>query len=84
MRLLLASRALSRNRYGDVVALQVRHRLARGAFGPQVAGTAFALATLGGHAMLELDVVKGHAGAGALGNGFVADAVADTDDHGGR
>jgi hypothetical protein len=41
------------------------------------------LSALGGHAKLELNVVKTHAGAGMAGNFTVGDSAADTDDHDG-
>jgi hypothetical protein len=36
-----------------------------------------------GDTQLELDVIKAQALAGQFGNGFVANAVADTNNHGG-
>jgi hypothetical protein len=49
-----------------------------------VVGALGAAATLGGNAEFELDLVKAHALAGKFGNLFVANAVADADNHGGE
>lgn len=56
---------------------------AAAAFGPEGAGTAFALAALGGHAQLKLDLVEVGAAAGSTLDGFVGDSVADANNHGG-
>jgi hypothetical protein len=53
------------------------------AAGDYVVGTFGTAAALVSHAQLELDVIKAQALAGQLGNGFVANAVADTNNHGG-
>src|SRR5574343_823285 len=62
--------------------VDVRQGVGRAAFGPDGAGAAFALATLGGHAVFLLDGVEVKTHARALGDGFVADTVANADDHG--
>jgi hypothetical protein len=67
---------------GRHVARDVGHRLLGRTLRPQRAGAAFALTALRGHTQFELDVVKTHARAGAMGNGLVADAAADADNHG--
>jgi hypothetical protein len=53
------------------------------AAGDHVVGAFGTSAALVGHTQLELDVIKAQALAGQLGNGFVAYAVADTNNHGG-
>jgi hypothetical protein len=52
------------------------------AAGNHVVGTFGTAAALGGNAQLKLNVIKTHALAGKLGNGFVANAVADANNHG--
>ena len=47
-----------------------------------IPGATFALTTLGGHAELELDLVKAHASSCMAGDFAVGDSAADTDDHG--
>lgn len=48
-----------------------------------IASAVLAAATLGGHAGLELDLVKTHAGMRMTGNVAVGHSVAYADDHGG-
>jgi hypothetical protein len=52
------------------------------AAGDYVVGTFGTAAALVGDTQLELDVIKAQALAGQFGNGFVANAVADTNNHG--
>ena len=47
-----------------------------------VVGAFGAAPTLAGNAQFKLDIVKAQSLAGQLGNGFVANAVADTNNHG--
>ncbi len=61
---------------------QVRHLVAGPAFGPERAGTTFALAALGGHTQFELDFVEIGPGTGGTFDGLVGDAVADANNHG--
>jgi hypothetical protein len=63
--------------------LEVGDSVGWSALGPDSPGAGFALAALGGHPHVELDVVKAAATARGLGDGFVTDSVADADDHGG-
>jgi len=60
---------------------QVDHALTGLALRPDLPGRVFALATLGGHTVFELEVVKARALLGAAGYGFVAHTVANADDH---
>lgn len=68
--------------YGGYAVVHCGHRLAAAALGDHVARAAFAAAALGGHAQLELDLVKAHAGAGVARDVTVGYAAADTNDHG--
>lgn len=52
------------------------------ALGPNFAGARFTLATLRGHAQFELNVVEAVTLPGGFGNGSVADAMANANDHG--
>ena len=65
-----------------IVELQVGDGLTGVALGPEIAGAGFALPTLGGHTEFELDIVKAVARAGRFGDGVVADAVANANNHG--
>jgi hypothetical protein len=49
---------------------------------PDRACTGFAPTALGRYAHVDLDVIKTHAAACGLGNGFVVHSAADADDHG--
>jgi hypothetical protein len=62
--------------------LDVGLRAACAALGHDVAGATLALATLGGHAEFELNLVKAHPSAGMAGNFAVRDSAADANDHG--
>lgn len=52
------------------------------ALGDDVAGTAFALATLRGHSQFKLDFIEPHTRAGMASDVTVGDTAADTNDHG--
>jgi hypothetical protein len=62
--------------------LDVGGRAAGAALRHHVTGAAFALAALGGHAELELDLVKAQASAGMAGDFAVGDSAADANNHG--
>ncbi len=57
-------------------------RPARTALGNYVPRRTLALAALGGHAQLELDVFEVHAGVGMASNLAIGDTAANADDHG--
>ncbi len=67
-----------------LLSAEVGRGLRRAALYPHGSGAGLALTTLGGHAHVDLDVVKAGAAARRLGDGFVVHSAADTDDHGGR
>ena len=60
-----------------------RHWLLPMALRHDSARTTLALATLGGHPQLHLNVVEARPGLRMADQGFVIDAAADTNDHGG-
>jgi hypothetical protein len=62
--------------------VQVQQALARVAFRPDAPCRVLALATLGGHAVLKLDLIESLALLGAGGDGLVADPVTHADNHG--
>jgi hypothetical protein len=62
--------------------LDVGGRATGAALRDDVAGAAFALAALRGHAKFKLDLVKAQARTGMAGNFAVGDSAADANDHG--
>ena len=63
--------------------LDVGRRAADAALTDNIAGTIFALTTLGGNTQFKLNLVKTHARTCVTGNFAVRDSVAHADDHGG-
>ena len=61
--------------------LDVCCRAGAAALRNNIARTAFALAALGGHAQLELNVVECHARPRTTCDGLVTDSVANANDH---
>jgi hypothetical protein len=66
----------------NALELEVGDGLAWVALGPEIAGAGLALSALGSNPQFELDVVKAVARAGRFGDGVVADAVTNANNHG--
>jgi hypothetical protein len=66
---------------GFCIVMQSGHGRHAVALGDHVAGAVFTLAALGGHAQLELDIVKTHPGTRMARDLAVRHSTANTDDH---